>query len=237
MGSILCLETSSRVCSAVIGSDGNMVACYESEQENAHSSALTGLIDQALHQAQMELSGLDAVAVSMGPGSYTGLRIGVATAKGFCYALNKPLISVPTLRAMALGILEQIKLHEPQGRAPDLVCPMLDARRMEVYCAVYDQSLNEIFPVSAQIINSGSFSDLLGKSRILFAGEGAFKCKPFLGINQNSFFLDDFKLSARFLYPQANEKFIRGEYENPAYFEPCYLKDFVAGKPRVKGLK
>jgi tRNA threonylcarbamoyladenosine biosynthesis protein TsaB len=252
MGSILCLETSSRVCSVAIGCDGQILACNESEKENAHSSALTALVDRSLQQAGTGLSGIDAIAISMGPGSYTGLRIGVATAKGFCYSLDKPLISVPTLKSLALGIREYLEIKSPSNQfIPDypvreskdfalntyLICPMLDARRMEVYCAVYDQSLNEIFPVSAQIINSGSFSELLGKNRLVFAGEGALKCKPFLDNNPNSFFPDNFKLSARFLYPLADEKFSRHEYENLAYFEPFYLKDFIAGKPRVKGLK
>jgi len=252
MGSILCLETSSRICSVAIGSNGVIIACQESEHGNAHSSVLTGLVERSLQQAGMELPGIDAVAVSMGPGSYTGLRLGVATAKGFCYALDKPLISVPTLKSLALGMRGYLESESQEGRLPSdhpfmqandffrvpyLLCPMLDARRMDVYCAVYDKSMLELLPVSAQIISPGSFSDLLPGNRIIFAGEGASKCKTNLDYSQNSFFLDDFKLSARFLYPLADEKFGRHEFENLAYFEPHYLKDFVAGKPRVKGLK
>jgi len=230
MGSILCLETSSKVCSVAIGKDGKTLSCQESELENAHSSQLTALIKIALHDAGLELQGLSAIAVSMGPGSYTGLRIGVAAAKGFCYSLDKPLIAIPTLKALAYG------MREKTGTLGVLLCPMLDARRMEIYTAVYDRSLNEVLPVSAEIITEDSFAGLLESGTVVFAGEGALKCRPLLGNHKNAIFFDDFRLSARFLYPLAFEKFRNGTFENLAYFEPYYLKDFVAGKPRVKGL-
>jgi len=231
MGPILCLETSSKVCSVSVGHEGRVLSCRESEQDNAHSSRLIELIEQVLHDTGLEFSQLDAFAVSMGPGSYTGLRIGVATAKGFCYALDKPLIAVSTLKALAYGI------REFSGTEGGLLCPMLDARRMEVYTAVYDRSLNEICPVSAQIITEESFAGLLASGVMVFAGEGAAKCKPLLGSHQHSVFLDDFKLSSSFLYPLAIEKLSNRAFEDLAAFEPYYLKDFVAGKPRVKGLK
>ena len=231
MGSILCLETSSKVCSVAIGKDGGILSCQESELENAHSSQLTDLIEKALHDAGFELPDLGAIAVSMGPGSYTGLRIGVAAAKGFCYALEKPLIAIPTLKSLAYG------MRELAGTEGALLCPMLDARRMEVYTAIYDRALKEIRPVSAEIITEDSFAGFLGSGTVVFAGEGSLKCKPLLGAHKNSVFIDDFRLSARFLYPLAMEKFRHGAFENLAYFEPYYLKDFVAGKPRVKGLK
>ncbi|MCX6287809.1 MAG: tRNA (adenosine(37)-N6)-threonylcarbamoyltransferase complex dimerization subunit type 1 TsaB [Bacteroidetes bacterium] len=231
MGSVLCLETSSGICSVAIGQDGRILSCHESEQKNAHSAQLTNLIDMALSDAGLGLPDMDAIAVSMGPGSYTGLRIGVAAAKGFCYALDKPMIAVPTLKALALG------MRELAGSGDFLLCPMLDARRMEVYTAVYDKSLNEIYPVSAEIITGESFADLLGSGTLIFAGEGAAKCKALLGTHEHSVFIDDFALSARFSYPLALGKFMHKAFENLAYFEPYYLKDFVAGKPRVKGLK
>jgi len=231
MGTILCLETSSKVCSVAIGKDGLILDCEESDRENAHSSQLTSLIDLAVHNAGLELTDLDAIAVSMGPGSYTGLRIGVAAAKGFCFALDKPLIARSTLKSLAYGMT--LKPGNPDA----LLCPMLDARRMEVYTAVYDRTLTEIDPVSAKIITSESFSSLLKTSKVVFAGEGSEKCKSLIGIYPNSVFLDDFRLSARFLYPLAQEKLTIGSFENLAYFEPYYLKDFVAGKARVKGIK
>ncbi|MCX6284893.1 MAG: tRNA (adenosine(37)-N6)-threonylcarbamoyltransferase complex dimerization subunit type 1 TsaB [Bacteroidetes bacterium] len=232
MGSVLCLETSSGVCSVAVGKDGIILSCHESDQKNAHSSQLTSQVDRALRDAGLTLPELDAIAVSMGPGSYTGLRIGVAAAKGFCYALSKPMIAIPTLKALALGMRE---LNNIEGSF--LLCPMLDARRMEVYTAVYDRNLAEIHPVSAEIISGESFADLLNSGTVIFGGEGAEKCKPLLGPLKNAVFIDDFRLSARFLYPLALEKFRLGSFENLAYFEPYYLKDFVAGKARVKGLK
>lgn len=231
MGSILCLETSSKVCSVAVGINGAISACRESEQENAHSSQLTYLIESALSDAGIKPASLDAVAVSMGPGSYTGLRIGVASAKGFCYALDKPLIAVPTLKSLASG------MRQRSLPANAMLCPMLDARRMEVYAAVYDMSLNEVLPVSAEIITPDSYAGLLAAGSVVFAGEGAGKCRPLLGEHPNALFLDSFRLSAAFLYSLALEKFMAGTFENLAYFEPYYLKDFVAGKPRVKGLK
>jgi len=231
MGPVLCLETSSGICSVAIGNDGRILSCHESEEKNAHSTQLTGLIDKALCEAGLVLTNLKAIAVSMGPGSYTGLRIGVAATKGFCYALDRPMIAVPTLKALALG------MREIAGSGASLLCPMLDARRMEVYTAVYDKYLNEIRPISAEIITGGSFADLLETNRMIFAGEGASKCKTLLSFHEHSSFIDNFTLSARFLYPLALEKFSLGAFENLAYFEPYYLKDFVAGKPRVKGLK
>ncbi|MEI6888332.1 MAG: tRNA (adenosine(37)-N6)-threonylcarbamoyltransferase complex dimerization subunit type 1 TsaB [Bacteroidales bacterium] len=231
MGSILCLETSSRVCSVAIGNEDRILSCRQSEQENAHSSGLTNLIESALLDAGLEMHELAAIAVSMGPGSYTGLRIGVAAAKGFCYALEKPLIAISTLKSLAFG------MRELSGNEGGLLCPMLDARRMEVYTAVYDFSLAVIRPVSAEIITESSFAGLLDSETIVFAGEGAEKCKPLLGSHHHATFLENFKLSAAFLYPLAMEKLSAGAFEDLAYFEPYYLKDFVAGKPRVKGLK
>jgi tRNA threonylcarbamoyladenosine biosynthesis protein TsaB len=231
MGSVLCLETSSKVCSVAVGNEGLVLSCRESETANAHSSQLSELIEKALLEAGLGLKDLDAVAVSMGPGSYTGLRIGVAAAKGFCYSLDRPLIAIPTLKSLAFG------MHQSVDTANAFLCPMLDARRMEVYTAVYDCNLNETRPVSAEIVTPDSFKDLLDSGNVVFGGEGASKCKPLLGHHKHSVFLDDFRLSARFLYPLAVEKFNLGQFENLAYFEPYYLKDFVAGKPRVKGLK
>ena len=230
MGSILCLETSSRACSVAVGLDGVILSCCESEQENAHSSQLNTLIEAALSEARIELPAIDAFAISMGPGSYTGLRIGVAAAKGFCYSLDKPLMSVSTLKSLAYS------MREMTGDRESLLCPMLDARRMEVYTALFDWNLNEICQVTAEIITEDSFAEYLSNTKIIFAGEGSAKCKTLIAHHKHAFFIDDLKLSARFLYPLALEKFNAARFENLAYFEPFYLKDFVAGKPRVRGL-
>ena len=231
MGAILCLETSSRACSVAVGLDGNILSCCESEQENAHSSKLYTLIGVALSEAGLELSAIDAFAISKGPGSYTGLRIGVASAKGFCYSLDKPLLAVSTLKSLAYGMREKAQDEK------SLLCPMLDARRMEVYTALFDMNLAEVSPVAAEIITESSFGSFLDSSKVIFAGEGATKCKSLLSHHDHAIFIDDMKLSARFLYPIALQRFNASLFEDLAYFEPFYLKDFIAGKPRVKGLR
>ena len=200
---------------------------------------LTTFIEEVLNEEGIRPADLDAVAVSMGPGSYTGLRIGVASAKGLCYAIERPLIAVPTLEAMALGMEVQMtndKLQTQENKHDILFCPMIDARRMEVYSALYDASLKEVRPVAAEIIDDLSFSGYFANHRIVFGGEGAAKCLPLLGGQPNALFLENFSASARFLVPLAQERFLRSRFEDLAYFEPFYLKDFVAGKPRVKGL-
>lgn len=230
MALILCIETATDVCSTALLHDGKILGTRESSIRNAHSAMLTVFIDELIKSSGSLITDLDAIAVSMGPGSYTGLRIGVATAKGLCYALGKPLIAVPTLQAMAAGI------PPPASRIPHLTCPMIDARRMEVYCAVYDQEGNELREVRAEIIGEGSFGDLLENNFIVFGGDGAEKCRHLLGAHPNALFLDDFQTSARFMNSQANNKYLQRDFVDLAYFEPFYLKDFVAGKPRVKGL-
>jgi tRNA threonylcarbamoyladenosine biosynthesis protein TsaB len=230
MPGILCIETSSTVCSVAFGVEEQVLSVRESFEPNAHSARLSELISGALHDARKEFSDIDAVAVSKGPGSYTGLRIGVAAAKGICYALDKPLISVSTLRSMAEGMKRS---DLPPGA---FLCPMLDARRMEVYTAVFDQVCNILKEVSAEIIGEDSFKQFLDSGPVVFAGEGSGKCKPVLGAHPNARFLDDFLLSASSLYLLALKKFRNREFEDLAYFEPYYLKDFVAGKPRVKGI-
>jgi tRNA threonylcarbamoyladenosine biosynthesis protein TsaB len=211
---------------------------------------LASYIRDVAIEAGLELSAIDAISVSKGPGSYTGLRIGVATAKGLCYALDKPLIAVETLRAAGCGMRDTGygmrdarygKRPEARGPKPEvlsqLFCPMLDARRMEVYYAIYDTDCNEIKETCAEIIDERSFSDLLKDHVILFAGDGAGKCRDVLKHQPNAMFFDDFALSSRYMIRFAEEKFAGKAFEDLAYFEPFYLKDFIAGKPRVKGLR
>jgi tRNA threonylcarbamoyladenosine biosynthesis protein TsaB len=253
MALILCIETATEVCSVALCRDGLPVVFTESSEKNVHSAKLTLFIAQVSRDAGITLHDLDAVAVSKGPGSYTGLRIGVAAAKGLCYALDKPLVAVSTLQAMAMGILPSPPtpppappqrregrmtppLAPPQKREGWLVCPMIDARRMEVYCALYDSEGREAREVRAEIIDEHSFEDVLARHSVLFGGDGAAKCREALGIHPNATFAEGFRTSARFMAGLAEKTFARGEFENLAYFEPFYLKDFVAGKPRVKGL-
>ncbi|MFH1161306.1 MAG: tRNA (adenosine(37)-N6)-threonylcarbamoyltransferase complex dimerization subunit type 1 TsaB [bacterium] len=232
MSLLLAIETATPVCSVALARDGECVAIRETTSANAHSSLLTIYIEQLFQEAGYRYQDLDAVAVSMGPGSYTGLRIGVAAAKGLCYALEKPLIAVPTLQAMAEGMNCQL----PIANCPLLICPVIDARRMEVYCAVYNEQLEEIRPTDAVILHENSFQDLLSNHVMIFGGTGAQKCKPLLAGQPNAVFLDNFQASAGYLIPLAEKRFFTGHFENLAYFEPFYLKDFVAGKPKVKGL-
>jgi tRNA threonylcarbamoyladenosine biosynthesis protein TsaB len=236
MAVILLIETATAVCSVALSKDGTLLGIRESVSRNAHSSSVTVFIDAIMTEADISLEQLDAVAVSMGPGSYTGLRIGVASAKGLCYALGKPLIAVPTLQAIANGLLEFAS--GPSANAlTELVCPLLDARRMEVYSAIFDKNLHEIRGTRAEIIDGNSFEEFLRDHVLIFGGEGSEKCKPVLGHLKNARFIQGFETSALFMIHLAEEKFTSGHFEDPAYFEPYYLKEFVAGKPRVKGLR
>jgi tRNA threonylcarbamoyladenosine biosynthesis protein TsaB len=245
MALILCIETATEVCSVALFRDDMLLDIKESSARNVHSAMLTTFIGELISSSEYGYGDLAAVAVSMGPGSYTGLRIGVATAKGLCYALGKPLIAVSTLQAMAFGINYELRMTNDESgcvipnigsRIPPLVCPMIDARRMEVYSAVYDAEYNEKREIRAEIIDGSSFQEFLANNLVTFGGEGAEKCKSILGDHPNANFLDKFRNSARYMNSLASKKFHQQDFENLAYFEPFYLKDFVAGKPRVKGL-
>ena len=248
---ILCLETATRICSVCLSRDGELLVIKESETPNIHSSKLTVFIDEVMKESGHSLADLDAVAVSTGPGSYTGLRIGVAAAKGLCHALDKPLIAVSTLQAMAAGMLDTgcwmrdtgcwildagCRIPDPASSIQYLICPMIDARRMEVYCGLYDQENREVREVRAEIIDENSFDEFLEKHPVVFAGDGAEKCRPVLGEHPHAVFVENFNASGKYMIPLAMQKFNLQSFENLAYFEPFYLKDFVAGKPKIKGL-
>ncbi len=222
MSIILGIETSTKICSVAI-SDGNKLLALEEEGgEYSHSEKLTTFIQNVLDKAKLKLEDVDAIAVSKGPGSYTGLRIGVSVAKGLCYSLDKPLIAVDTLQAMA---------RNPDLSA-DLYCSMIDARRMEVYTALYDAENNMVEPITAKIIDEDSFSEPLKSNKIVFFGDGSAKCKDTLGDNPNAIFSEDGLPSAQYINQIAVENFINKEFEDVAYFEPYYLKDFVGTTPK-----
>lgn len=227
---ILQIETATTVCSAALAHNGNVLAYKEVEQRNVHAEALTIFIDELLGTANQSYADLDAIAVSSGPGSYTGLRIGVSTAKGLCFALDKPLIAVETLKAMADGIISSNSFNISDNT---LLCPMIDARRMEVFTAIFDNKGNRIKPTSAEIIDQNSFSDLLQNHEVIFFGDGAAKCREVLGNNPNARIIESFVNSSRYLSKQAAEKYLENDFEDVAYFEPYYLKDFIAGKKSV----
>jgi len=234
MAVILHIETATQVCSVALSVNGEMLHIRESHEKNIHSKSITLFIEEVMKLAGFAFRELDAVAVSMGPGSYTGLRIGVSTAKGVCFALDKPLIAIGTLQSMAAGMKNRLIDH-PSLSA--FLCPMIDARRMEVYNAIYNKDLDTVRETKAEIIGEGSFKEELEKHIMYFAGDGAAKCKPVLGNHPNARFIDDFNPSAIFMIQLAEKKFQAGEFENVAYFEPFYLKDFIPGIPKVKGLR
>ena len=220
MAKILQIETATAVCAVALSIDGQTIAIKEESGQNLHASNLTLFINEVVSAAGLTFKDIDAVAVSKGPGSYTGLRIGVSTAKGLCYALDIPLIAVSTLEMMAKGFLIENQAY--QG----LICPMIDARRMEVYATVYDAQLNMVEPISARIIDELSFAELLADNQVTFLGDGAAKCKAVLTNNRAQFSEVNFN-SAQYLSELANEAFNQGKFEDVAYFEPYYLKDFV----------
>jgi tRNA threonylcarbamoyladenosine biosynthesis protein TsaB len=238
MATILNIETATKVCSVALAVNGEIVQLRESREKNSHSATITLFIEEVMNTAGIPFSGLDAVAVSMGPGSYTGLRIGVSTAKGICYALDKPLLAISTLQAMAAGMINLTQItHKDAWIQSSLFCPMIDARRMEVYNALYDRELNIIRATQAEIIDGDSFKGEFEKQQVVFAGDGAEKCKIFLGQHTNALFLDEFFPSSVFMSQLAEMKYQAGEFESVAYFEPFYLKDFIPGISKVKGLR
>jgi tRNA threonylcarbamoyladenosine biosynthesis protein TsaB len=238
MATILNIETATKVCSVALSLNGEIVQLQESREKNSHSATITLFIEEVMNTAGIPFSGLDAVAVSMGPGSYTGLRIGVSTAKGICYALDKPLIAISTLQAMAAGMINLTQItHKDARMQSSLFCPMIDARRMEVYNALYDKELNTIRATQAEIISGDSFQEQMEKQQVVFAGDGAEKCKIFLGQHPNALFLDEFFPSSAFMHKISEKKYQAGEFESVAYFEPFYLKDFIPGISKVKGLR
>ena len=221
MAVILAIETTTKNCSVALFQDGKELSCHEKlSQDYTHAEKLTVYIQELMKQIKLSFNDLDAIAISQGPGSYTGLRIGTSVAKGLCYSLEIPLISIPTLKGMAY----QASVSEEY----DLFCPMLDARRMEVFAAIYDKDNQEIRAVEADIVHKETYDDYL-HNKILFFGDGALKCREVIS-HKNAHFLNDIYPSARNVGVLANDKFIKKDFEDIAYFEPFYLKDFVAGK-------
>lgn len=226
MALILSIETSTPVCSVALHSEGKLIALSEIHLQQAHAAKLGLLIDQLKVLSGINLAELKAVAVSAGPGSYTGLRIGVSLAKGLCMALNVPLISVDTLDVLA----DQISKVNSSEK---FYCPMIDARRMEVYCKVLSSEGMEILPVEAKVIDENSFRDLLSNERILFFGNGAEKCKSVIG-HPNADFITGITPSAREVGVLAFKKYTLKQIEDLVRFEPFYLKEFMIKTPVLK---
>lgn len=221
MSLILGIETATKTCSIALSNNNELLALEEIGGEYSHAENVTNFIEKVMQKSGKLLSEIDVIAVSKGPGSYTGLRIGVSAAKGLCYALNKPLIAVDTLQAMALQIAKQ---HTDENL---LFCPMIDARRMEVYTAIYNAKNELVEPVTAKIIDKNSFNNYLPNQKVLFFGDGAEKCKTLLAQHKNAIFIDEITPSAIEINALALKKLTNNQLENVAYFEPFYLKDFV----------
>lgn len=232
MALIINIETSSKVCSVALSENDNIIQIVESNEVNDHSASLTVFIEKILKESSISLKNIDAIAVSKGPGSYTGLRIGVSVAKGLCYGAQKSLIGICTLQAMAAGLLMQNKVQEIISQdAAIKICPMIDARRMEVYSAMYDLNCNQIQEIKAEVLSELSFSNQLQESKILFFGNGADKFRNIIS-NPNAIFIDDVEPSAIFISQLSYKAFLADKFEDIAYFEPFYLKDFVANVPK-----
>lgn len=235
MAFILNIETATEVCSVNLARDGEILAEKESREGLNHSQFLTVFIDEIFRENNFNPEHLNAVAVSKGPGSYTGLRIGVSVAKGLCYSLGIPLIAVGTIDSLGkfTAIHKDEQVPDLNNTDNALFCPMIDARRMEVYTALFNAKGEKIEPVSAKIIDENSFAEYLEQYSMVFFGNGAEKCKPAL-THPNALFSGPLKASARFMIKLAEEKYNKNEFEDVAYFEPFYLKNFIATVPKNK---
>lgn len=217
---ILTIETATKNCSIAVAKDGVTLLCIETVEEYSHAEKLHVFIEEALHKLKITYNHLSAIAVSQGPGSYTGLRIGISAAKGLCYALDIPLIAVDTLAVLAAQVQEE---H-------GLIIPMIDARRMEVYSAIFNAKQEKIRGVLAEIITADSFSEIDPNQTFFFIGDGASKCKKVLTGN-NFKFLETIQYpSSREMSTMSYEKFKKNDTVDLAYFEPYYLKDFMITK-------
>jgi tRNA threonylcarbamoyladenosine biosynthesis protein TsaB len=224
---ILYIETATNVCSAALCSGKDVISVKESVDARLHASMLTVYIGELFKEAGISATDLKAVAVSKGPGSYTGLRIGVSVAKGIAFGASLPLIGVETTLSMTMGLIQKIgKVDENT-----IFCPMIDAKRMEVYYALYDHSGKQIKEISADIITESYFDTIPENHKIIFFGDGAAKFSNVIK-RQNIDFYDNFSLSAAFMYKPVKEAFESKRFEDAAYFEPFYLKDFVATTQR-----
>lgn len=226
MSAILHIETATEVCSVALSSNGELLQHKVSNQPQAHSSLLGVFVEEVMQYVRSNNIVLDAISVSSGPGSYTGLRIGVSEAKGLSFGLGVPLIAIPTHKIMA----QQVR-HMADNDT--LLCPMIDARRMEVYATFFNSKLEVVRNTAADIIDEESYSELLGAHKVIFLGNGADKCKGAIN-HANAVFVDDIKPDAQSMIPLAEDAFENKEFVDVAYFEPFYLKEFVATIPKNK---
>ena len=230
---ILYIETATDVCSVALSKGSEIIGLKEEAGGNNHAKHLLPFVDEVLKQAGVSMTEINGVAVSIGPGSYTGLRIGVSTAKGIAYTAGIPVMAVSTLESIAQGA--KTLWAESSSEQPQII-PMIDARRMEVFTTRYDFDMRSLEEISSKIVDENTFAELLSKEKVLFCGNGMPKCKEILSAFLNAKFMDA-PISAKNMLPAALRKWQKQEFEDVAYFEPFYLKEYVAAKPVVKGLR
>lgn len=228
MTHILCIETATSVCSVSINNEEAIIYQKEETKGPSHASLLGRFVDDAVKFARSQNIKLDAIAVSCGPGSYTGLRIGVSEAKGLCFGLNIPLIAIDTPLILAEGVLQNNSIEEDV-----LLCPMIDARRMEVYAAIYNTKLDVVRDIEADIVDHETYLKYLDSNKVLFFGNGSEKCKDSIE-HPNAIFIDSAYPQAKSMNKLAIDAYKNSEFEDVAYFEPFYLKEFVATTPKNK---
>ena len=226
MSCILNIETSTDVCSVSVSQDGACIFSQEDHEGPNHAVKLGTFVDEALSFADSHAIPLDAVAVSCGPGSYTGLRIGASMAKGICFGQDLKLIAVPTLELMAVPVLLREEVEEGA-----LLCPMIDARRMEVYSAVYDRALHEVRGIQADVVDAETYREYLDRGPVYFFGNGAEKCMEVIN-HPNARLIKGVEPLAKWMFPIAERRIAQEKYDDVAYFVPFYLKDFVAHQPK-----
>jgi tRNA threonylcarbamoyladenosine biosynthesis protein TsaB len=226
MSCILSIETSTDVCSVAMSENGQCIFKKEDHSGPNHAVSLGVFVDEALSFTDNHAIPLGAVAVSQGPGSYTGLRIGVSMAKGICYGRDVPLLAVPTLEVMAVPVLLNHEIEEDA-----LLCPMIDARRMEVYSAIYDRALKPQRETRADIVDGDTYREFLDRHPVYFFGNGAAKCMETIN-HPNAHLIKGIEPLAKYMFPLAERRWVQKEYEDVAYFVPFYLKDFVAKMPK-----
>lgn len=227
MSCILSIETSTDVCSVAVSQDGTCIFEKEDSSGPNHAVKLGVFVDEALSFIDSHLIPLDAVAVSCGPGSYTGLRIGVSMAKGICYGRSVKLLSVPTLNLLCVPVLLREQIQEENA----LLCPMLDARRMEVYAQLFDKALNEVRPIQADVVDADTYKSYLDERPVYFFGNGAEKCIEVIN-HPNAHLIKNVEPLAKNMFPLAEKRMMNEQFEDVAYFVPFYLKDFVAKTPK-----
>lgn len=231
MSLLLHIETATDICSVALAENGNLIDLKETHAERSHAGVLAVYIDELLKENKLSASNLDAIAVSKGPGSYTGLRIGVSVAKGLCYGADLPLIAVDTLESMYHGIIKKEKVYTDNT----IFAPMIDARRMEVYTCMFNIQGKKIDETMALVVEKDTFNEKFKENIIIFFGSGADKFSE-LFTNDNARFILNFKLSSVDMIELAYKHFTERKFEDLAYFEPYYLKNFIATVPKRKGL-